>query len=271
MYNSTMPKYNSRYFLGQSATLIREVLEKTTDPECKQKLQKALELTGELDPYLDATVAPVGPVQSKIWNDTYKEPWDDNFKNGLMSYTASTAMMAGPYESGFLKILAEMTRAEKILEIGMFTGGSAAAFCASPYCKEVVSLDTETYLEEFLKSRIRGTEAESKVRVMIGQALDSLVKLKEEGAQFDMVFIDADKPNYINYYNYVLDNNLLTSTGCIVADNVLWYGDVYPKPVGRLGKIIHEFNSAVVNDPRVNQVILPMRDGVMLIKPITKP
>jgi hypothetical protein len=79
--------------------LIAEVLAKTTDPECKQKLQKALELTGELDPYLDATVSPVGEVQSKIWKDTFKEPWDENFKSGLMSYSASTAMMAGAYES----------------------------------------------------------------------------------------------------------------------------------------------------------------------------
>ena len=88
------------YILPQAAGLIAEVLETTTDPAAREKLQKALQLTGELDPYLDA-VSPLEPLQAKIVSDTRAEPWAENFKNGLMSYTASTQMMSGPYESKF--------------------------------------------------------------------------------------------------------------------------------------------------------------------------
>ncbi|CAG7819231.1 unnamed protein product [Allacma fusca] len=97
--------------------------------------------------------------------------------------------------------------------------------------------------------------------------MESLQKLKEEGQVFDLVFIDADKGNYINYYNFIMDNGMLEQSGTLMIDNTLWKGEVYSTSdnISPYGKFLKEFNEHVRQDPRVNQVVLPVHDGVSLI------
>ncbi|ODN02123.1 Caffeoyl-CoA O-methyltransferase 1, partial [Orchesella cincta] len=110
-----------------------------------------------------------------------------------------------------------------------------------------------------------GTNLESKIRIMMGPAMESLVQLKEEGKKFDFVFIDADKQGYLNYYKYIMDNNLLGANGAIACDNALWYAKTYNQSDTN-GKALHEFIEFVKKDERVYQILLPIRDGILLIK-----
>jgi len=238
----------------------------TTDPALQGTLKKLQSRVDNLEQYLEDVSSPETALQAKIWQDTISEDWQANFDEGRTTWRMPTIMISGKVEGQFLRMMAEMTKAERILEIGMFTGYSSVSFAQSPYAKEVVSLETEPYCEEFMRKRA-DPEIGKKIRVLIGKGLDGLKKLKDEGKKFDLVFIDADKGNYINYYKYIMDNSLLDPQGAFLIDNALWSGEVYTNGNSANGVALREFNEFVRNDERVIQVIVPLRDGVMLIKP----
>jgi caffeoyl-CoA O-methyltransferase len=173
------------------------------------------------------------------------------------------AMLTGQLEARFLELLAFATGARRVLEIGTFTGYSAQALAAGlPPDGTVVTLEVSPDHEALARTHLSSAPDGQKIDIRMGPALDTIETLP---GPFDLVFIDADKTNYLNYYEAVLPK--ITERGLIVVDNVLWSGQVIddndqsPDTVA-----IRAFNDAVVADRRVVCVMLTIRDGVMLIR-----
>ena len=174
-------------------------------------------------------------------------------------------MLSGHLQGRVLSMLSKMIKPSNILEIGTYTGYSA--LCLAEGLKEGGKLHTIDINEE-LESRIRKfldqSDYKDKVELHIGNALDIIPRINKS---FDMVFIDADKENYLNYYNLLIE--LLPTGAILVADNVLWSGKVLDKE--QLHKdhetqSLDAFNKAVQLDNRVENVLLPVRDGLMIIR-----
>jgi caffeoyl-CoA O-methyltransferase len=168
-------------------------------------------------------------------------------------------MQVGHLEGEFLKILVRLTRARRVLEIGTFTGYSALKMAeALPPAGHLITLDIDPVNTQIARDFWKKSPAGSKITLKIGPALTSLKNLK---GPFDLVFIDADKPNYWNYWNACLPK--LRPGGLVVVDNVLWSGEVL-KPHDEHSKAIATFNRRAKADKRVELVMVTVRDGITL-------
>jgi predicted O-methyltransferase YrrM len=174
-------------------------------------------------------------------------------------------MLSSNTQGRFLAMVSKMIQPKKILEIGTFTGFSA--LCLSEGLVDGGMLHTiELREEDAVKAQEYFNESvnSKKIKLHHGDACSIIPTLKET---WDLVFIDADKVSYIEYYELTLQN--LTPGGWIIADNVLFHGQVLEEEVtGKNAKAIHAFNKHVKNDPRVEQVMLTVRDGLLIIKKI---
>ena len=169
-------------------------------------------------------------------------------------------MLSGPLVGMLLQMLVASTRATRVLEIGTFTGFSALMMAQSlPEDGELVTCECDPEVLAVARAFFVRSEHGSKIRVIEGSALDSLRTVR---GPFDLVFIDADKANYTAYYEATLP--LLSQSGLIAVDNVLWSGKVLD-PQEEDDFAIAAFNDHVQGDSRVTNVVLPVRDGVMLI------
>lgn len=181
-------------------------------------------------------------------------------------------MLAGNLQGTFLRMVSAMVRPRRILEIGTFTGYSAINLAmglvtSSPErSKEVELLHTieiNPELEEMIRRYIHEAGLSDRIILHIGDAMQIIPTLKE---QWDLIYIDADKPNYLNYYRMLFDH--LRPGGFFLADNALWGGKVL-HPKKKLDKDtlgIVEFNDFVQQDDRVENVLLPIRDGIMMVR-----
>ena len=172
-------------------------------------------------------------------------------------------MLVGPLEGAFLKVLTQIVRATHVLEIGMFTGYSALCFAeALPKEGTVTTCEIDETSAAVARRYFAMSPHGQKITVRMGPALETMRGLKRP---YDLIFIDADKQNYLNYYRRAKE--LLSPNGVIVIDNVLWDGDVLlePPPDERTAAI-QELNRAVASDPDVSAVLLTIRDGVLLIR-----
>lgn len=174
-------------------------------------------------------------------------------------------MLSGHLQGRYLSMLSHLVSPKFILEIGTFTGYSAV--CLAEGLAEngkVVSLEVnEEYALRAIEN-IKSAGFESKIEVVVGNALDSIEEINEE---IDFVFIDADKANYLNYFQKVLPK--VRKGGLILADNVLWSGKVvgwHKKHDDKDTLAIKEFNDVVHQDDRVENVLLPIRDGLMMLR-----
>lgn len=176
---------------------------------------------------------------------------------------AYAQMIVGPLEGAFLKMMAQLVGAKRVLEIGMFTGYSALCFAeAIPEDGRVITCEIETDTVELGRKYFAQSPHGKKIEVRVGLALDTM---RELTGPFDLIFIDADKLNYLNYYRRALD--LLAPQGVILIDNVLWDGDVLLQPPpDEKTAVIQELNRTVANDPRVTAVLVTIRDGVLLVR-----
>ncbi len=172
-------------------------------------------------------------------------------------------MLSGSLQGRVLQFVSEMLRPEKILEIGTFTGFSA--LCLAQGLKENGMLHTIELRAEDAATAQQYFEASGyakSIQLHLGDAITIVPTLQEE---WDLVFIDADKVNYINYYELTLPR--LKKGGWMIADNVLFHGQVLQEEIkGKNATAIHAFNEHVKNDQRVQQVMLTVRDGLLLIK-----
>ena len=166
----------------------------------------------------------------------------------------------------FLHLIVKIANAKKILEIGTFTGLSGLTMSLSlPSDGQLVTLDRDIERNKIASNFFRKAKQENKIKTYIGPALDSMNNLKKNKRKFDIVFIDADKENYKNYYNQSLD--LINKNGLIIIDNVLWHGDVIDaQKQDKLTTTIREFNSYINRDKRTENLIIPVGDGLTVCR-----
>lgn len=181
--------------------------------------------------------------------------------------TNHARMLCGPVEGKLMEMLSGMIQPKNILEIGAFTGYSA--ICLARGLKEggmLDSLELNDELEDLILQAHERAGLSDKITLHIGDAKQTLKDLKEQGKMYDMVFIDANKREYPAYYDLVFD--MVRPGGYILADNVLWDGKVYQDNVPQDAQTqgIFRFNEIVKEDPRVENVIIPLRDGMNLIR-----
>ncbi len=182
-------------------------------------------------------------------------------------------MLSGPLQGVFLRMVSQMMRPSRILEIGTFTGYSAINLAmglkpepgsGSGDGRGVLhTIEVNPEQEDMIRMFIREAGLEEKIVLHIGLAIEIIPMLDEV---WDLVFIDADKPNYLNYYQMILP--CLRQGGIIIADNVLWAGKVTgdPAKMDKDTRGICQFNEFVQNDGRVENILLPFRDGLMILR-----
>jgi len=168
----------------------------------------------------------------------------------------------------FLQLIIKINNVKNCLEIGTFTGFSALTMAlALPNGGKITTLDHDEKIVHVAKNFFKKGKLENKIETVISPALDTLKKFLQEGKKFDLVFIDADKGNYKNYYDLSL--NLINAKALIILDNVLWHGDVYKKTAtDKQTNIMREFNKYIKNDNRVEKVILPLGDGLTICRKV---
>jgi len=205
----------------------------------------------DLEKYAEDFTTDESPLLQKLYRET----------NLKILYPQ---MLSGKLQGSLLKMISKMIRPEKILEIGTFTGYSAICLSEGLAANGVLhTIEVNPELEEMIRRYFAEAGIYDKVKLHIGNALDIVPTLDDT---FDLVFIDADKENYLNYFKMIFDK--VRKGGFILADNVLWGGKVLKKTPSSDTESngIKEFNEYVKNDDRVENVLLPIRDGVMIIR-----
>ena len=168
----------------------------------------------------------------------------------------------------FLQLMIKISNVKNCLEIGTFTGFSTLTMAlALPNGGKITTLDHDEKIVHIAKNFFKKGNLDNKIETVISPALETLKKFLEEEKKFDLIFIDADKGNYKNYYELSL--NLINEKALIIFDNVLWHGDVFKKAVtDNQTNIMREFNKYIKNDNRVEKVILPLGDGLTICRKI---
>ncbi len=170
-------------------------------------------------------------------------------------------MLSGHLEGRFLKIMVEISQAKNILEIGMFTGYSALSMAEGlPDNGHLTTLEIDEKAIGIAKKYINQSNYKDQITILAGNALENIKKMS---GMFDLVFIDADKTNYFNYYEAIMPK--VKSGGLIIVDNTLWGGEVL-NPHTEDGIAIDNFNNKIMQDTNVSIVMLTIRDGVTLIR-----
>lgn len=205
----------------------------------------------DLERYLLSHIDPEGDYLYRLWRAT-----NIHLLHGRMA--------SGHLQGRLLKMLVRMVRPERILEVGTFSGYSA--ICMAEGLGDggmVYTYEIDDELEDFTRPWIEGSPVADKIHFIIGDAVKEAPRL---GVEFDMVFLDGDKRTYIEAYEMAL--KVLRPGGFILADNTLWDGHVLekPRPSDRQTVGIEAFNDHVASDGRVEKVILPLRDGLTLIR-----
>lgn len=176
----------------------------------------------------------------------------------------SPRMLSGHLQGRFLSFISKLQKPELIVEIGTYTGYSALCL-AEGLAKNgrLISIDVNEETSTFAKSFIQQTEFASKIELVLADAKDYIPTIT---GMPDLVFIDADKKNYLNYFHLVIDK--LKPGGLIIADNVLWSGKITmpESAMDRETLALHEFNTFVQQDARVENILLPVRDGLMVVR-----
>lgn len=173
-------------------------------------------------------------------------------------------MLSGHLQGRILSFVSKMVQPDNILEIGTYTGYSA--ICLAEGLRDtgqLITIDINYELENMAKLYIQKAGMNEKIVQKIGDAMEIIPQLKQT---FDLVFIDADKDNYLNYYRLIFP--MLRVGGYIIADNVLWSGKVVEpeKNTDKDTQALLEFNRVVQEDERVENILLPVRDGLMLVR-----
>ncbi len=175
--------------------------------------------------------------------------------------TDASQMLTGRTEGQFLRLLATLVGARRILEVGMFTGYSALMMAdALPADGELHTCEVDNDYAAIARRYIEQSPHRDKIHIHMGPALETLEGLL---GPFDFAFVDADKGNYPNYYEPVL--GLLRPGGLVAFDNVLWSGRIVD-PQDDAARAIHELNERVHRDPRVEHVLLTIRDGILIAR-----
>jgi caffeoyl-CoA O-methyltransferase len=240
------------------------------DLAVKSELHNVWELASGLDPYIGHCTTPESPALADLTQCTQTEDWNQRAATGETVIPLEQEMLCGHVEGKVLQFFVHMTQAKRILEIGMFTGYSALAMAeALPPEGQLVACEVDPFAAALAQTCFDRSPEGHKISIRVAPALVTLKALAEVGETFDLIFIDADKAGYLDYLNLLLESTLLTPNGLICVDNTLMQGQPYLKGNATAnGKAIAAFNQALIDDPRIEQVLLPLRDGLTLIRRI---
>ena len=212
---------------------------------------KNLEITEKLEKYINNFSLKLNPIQQEIidYNNTLGDV---------------KRMQVATSQCHFLHLIIKISNIKNVLEIGTFTGLSALSISlALPDDGKLTALDKDKETNKVALSFFKKANQDNKIQTIVKPALDSLDELKNN--KFDLVFIDADKMNYKEYYERSL--NLLDKGGLIIIDNVLWHGEVADEDnLDKYTINIRDFNTYVANDKRVEQIIVPLGDGMTVCR-----
>jgi len=175
-------------------------------------------------------------------------------------------MQISEVQGHFLQLIIKINNVKNCLEIGTFTGFSTITMAlALPNGGKVTTLDYDEKIVHIARNFFKEGNLDNKIETVISPALETLKKFSQERRKFDLIFIDADKGNYKNYYELCL--NLINKKALIIFDNVLWHGDVFKKNVtDKQTNVIREFNKYIKDDNRVEKIILPIGDGLTICR-----
>jgi caffeoyl-CoA O-methyltransferase len=209
------------------------------------------------------------PIDIEAYAQTHSIPESDvcrALREETQRRMESPQMIVGPLEGAFLKMMTQLVQATRVLEIGMFTGYSALCFAeALPADGVVITCEVDEESAALARAYFTRSPVGKKIELRMGAALDTMRRLK---GPFELIFIDADKINYVNYYQQALD--LLSPHGVILIDNVLWSGEVLKQPPpDEQTAAIQELNRTVSADSRVSAVLVTIRDGVLVVRRTT--
>ena len=214
---------------------------------------KNLEITEKLEKYINNFSLKLNPIQQEIikYNNTLGDV---------------KRMQVATSQCHFLHLIIKTSNIKNVLEIGTFTGLSALSIAlALPDDGKLIALDKDKETNKIAVNFFKKANLNNKIQTIVKPALDSLDELKN--SKFDMVFIDADKMNYKEYYERSL--KLLDKGGLIIIDNVLWHGEVADEDnLDKFTVNIRDFNTYVANDKRVEQIIVPLGDGMTVCRVI---
>ena len=210
---------------------------------------KNLEITDKLEKYIEKFSYQLTPVQKEIikYNDSLGD---------------IKRMQIAVSQCHFLHLIIKISKIKNVLEIGTFTGLSAITIAiALPHDGKLIALDKNKKTNKVATDFFKKANQDKKIETIIKPALDSINDLKKKNNKFDMIFIDADKENYKNYYEQSIE--LLNKDGLIIIDNVLWHGEIVDKNKNDKFTInMRNFNKHVHNDPKTEQIIMPLGDGL---------
>jgi len=199
-----------------------------------------------VEEYCERHTAPLTELHERLLLETEQKTTTSNY-------------LVGPLEGSFLKLLVRLCQAKRILEIGMFTGYSALAFAeALPADGQIITCEIDPHAIGIAERFFSQSPHAKKIEIKKGPAAESL---KTIAGPFDLCFIDANKPGYDYYYDRCVD--LVRQGGLVILDNMLRYGRVL-NPTEEDARIVNALNDRIHNDLRVENVLLPFRDGIML-------
>ena len=193
--------------------------------------------------------------ESKLLNDLYRETY---------LKVLNPRMISGHYQGRILSLISKIISPKKILEIGTYTGYSAICLCEGMDKDGILhTIDNNKELVEIQNKYFKKANLKDKIVQHLGDAKNIITSIDEE---FDIVFIDADKESYPEYYDLII--NKVRSGGIIIADNILWSGKILEKVEkdDQATKSIIEFNNKIIEDDRVKNIILPIRDGLNIVR-----
>ncbi len=239
------------------------------DDGLRTQLRSAAVLAAGLEPYVARCTSPESPALAELSRRTRAHGWKRRRGPGVIA-VLEQEMLSGHVEGQALKFLIRMTRARRVLEIGMFTGYSALAIAeALPADGRVVACEIDPDVAAFAQRCFDTTPAGARIEVRVGPAQATLQMLAAAGATFDFVFVDADKGGYVDYVATLIDRGLLAPDAIVCVDNTLMQGEPYAADERSAnGEAIAAFNEAITADARVEQVLLPLRDGLTLIRQV---
>lgn len=208
-------------------------------------------ITKDLSDYCENNTSPESEVLAQLNRETHLK-------------VVSPRMLSGHLQGRFLSFISKLQQPKLIVEIGTYTGYSALCLAEGLHPEgKLISIDVNEETSSFAKSFIAKTEYANQIELVLADAKEYVTTINEP---IDLVFIDADKKNYLNYYHLIIDK--IKPGGLIIADNVLWSGKITmpEKDMDRETLALHQFNQFLQQDSRVENILLPIRDGLMVVR-----
>ncbi|VEP14426.1 Caffeoyl-CoA O-methyltransferase [Hyella patelloides LEGE 07179] len=267
--NTARPVTPLGILVQQLEQIVSAAQTESVSTKFEASLNSAYKLVAGLDSYLEECTTSESDALANLTTKTQQEDWSKRFSDGETVKALEQEMLSGHIEGQLLKMLVSISKSKRVLEVGMFTGYSALAIAeALPDDGYVLACEVDEYVSQFATDCFAVSPHGKKIEVRVAPAMETMKQLIKDGESFDLVFVDADKGGYIDYLRLLLDSDLLADDGFICVDNTLLQGQPYLPQEQRTanGKAIARFNHFVAEEPRVEQVLVPIRDGLTIIK-----